>query len=81
MTASKKKDGGHRPIAVGDMFRRLVSRICCSAIQAKASNYLLPAGQLGVGTKGGVEACIHLARLYIDHHCTKFWIYMGVNVV
>ena len=29
LTALRKKTGGYRPIAVGDVIRRLVSRVCC----------------------------------------------------
>lgn len=63
-----KKNGGIRPIAVGDTIRRLTSRLCCSAIQAFLPEVFLPEGQVGVGIRGGLEAAIHATRLYIQEH-------------
>lgn len=62
----KKGNCGFRPIAVGDTFRRLASRLCCSAVRSTASEVLLRYNQLGVGVRGGREASIHLSRLKID---------------
>lgn len=55
----KPNNGGHRPIAVGDSFRRLISRLCCSALHQRASDVLLSHNQLGVGAKGGLETAIN----------------------
>jgi hypothetical protein len=68
-----KKDGGVRPIAVGEILRRLASKCCCSLIQARAQEYFAPL-QVGVGTRGGTEALIHAtASLLEEHgHCDKF---------
>lgn len=65
---NKKNATGYRPIAVGDTFRCLASRLCCSAVLPRVSDLLLPYGQVGVGTKGGLEAAIHLSRLLIERH-------------
>jgi hypothetical protein len=54
----KKKGGGVRPIAVGEVFRRLVSKCFCGCVQAKAQARFLEMGQVGVGVKGGVEAAL-----------------------
>ena len=53
-----KKSGGHRPIAIGETLRRLVSK--CLAIYSKraAVSRLYPL-QLGVGIPGGCEAILH----------------------
>ena len=59
LTALRKKDGGIRPIAVGEVLRRLTSRLCCLAVKPALPQYFLPYGQLGVGVTGGVEAAIH----------------------
>jgi hypothetical protein len=53
-----KKDGGIRPIVVGEVFRRLISKLCVSAVSNVATEYLEPL-QLGVGVQGGCEAVLH----------------------
>jgi Reverse transcriptase (RNA-dependent DNA polymerase) len=60
-----KKDGSIRPIAVGEILRRLVSKCCVHAVMAAASKYLLPF-QVGVGTPNGAEAILHALNRYID---------------
>jgi len=58
----KKKDGdlnNLRPIVVGEVFRRLLSKLCISSISTKTLQDLLQPLQLGVGVSGGVEAIIH----------------------
>ena len=60
-----KKDGGIRPIAVGETFRRLVSKCLNSAIRREAATILSPL-QLGVGVRGGCEIAIHSVRSIID---------------
>ena len=62
LTALRKKTGGYRPIAVGEVIRRLASRLCCAAAKSRLPDLLLPYGQVGVGTKGGLEAAIHTLR-------------------
>ena len=56
--AAKKKSGGRRPIAVGNILRRLASKCTAFAVAERAANLLKP-GQLGVGVRGGCEAIIH----------------------
>ena len=58
LLACRKKNGGHRPIAVGEVLRRLVSK--CLAIQTRpAILSILSPLQLGVGVRGGCEAIVH----------------------
>ena len=59
LTALLKKQGGIRPIAVGEVLRRLISRLCCSAVKADLPDTFLPYGQVGVGVPGGLDAAIH----------------------
>ena len=54
-----KKNGGLRPIAVGEVLRRLISKCISSAVQNEASRILSPL-QLGVGVPGGCEAIVHV---------------------
>merc|ERR1719239_2064394 len=69
--AGKKKDGGLRPIAVGELLRRLVSKCAAAAVADKAAAYFAP-HQLGVGMKGGCEAIIHATRQAVDKAGDKF---------
>ena len=57
-----KKTGGNRPIAVGDVLRRLIGK--CLAQEANSEKKkLLQCLQLSVGVKGGAEAIIHSTQL------------------
>ena len=47
---------------MGEVIRRLASRLCCAAGKSRFPDLLLPYGQVGVGTKGGLEAAIHALR-------------------
>ena len=58
---AKKKDGGIRPIAVGEILRRLVSKAAMRALSKKAEQLLSPL-QLGVGVRGGCETVVHALR-------------------
>ena len=70
LTALHKKQGqaGIRPIAVGEVLRHLISRICCNAVCPKLPDILLPYGQVGVGVPGGLEAAVHSLSHYISQH-------------
>ena len=61
LIAFKKKDGGLRPIAVGETLRRLAVKCAASKLSAKCAEVLFPV-QLGVGVPGGIEAAIHSAH-------------------
>ena len=56
--ACKKKGGGHRPIAVGEVLRRLISKCVCWAVRANAIRILSPL-QVGVGLPVGCKAIVH----------------------
>jgi hypothetical protein len=55
---AKKKCGGHRPIAVGEVLRRLVSKCMAFQVAPEAAELQKPL-QLSVGVPGGCEAIIH----------------------
>ena len=61
LTALRKKDGGIRPIAVGNTFRRLAAKIVTRHVVSSLSVEFSPI-QLGVGIPGGCEAAAHAAR-------------------
>ena len=66
LIAVEKKVGGIRPIAVGGTLRRLVAKVAGAKVMAEMGALLAPR-QLGYGMKGGCEAAVHSARLYLDN--------------
>lgn len=64
LCALNKKDGGLRPIAIGNIFRRLTAKLACGSICSPIGHYLRPK-QLGFATKGGCEAALHATRTYV----------------
>ena len=66
LTALIKKTGGYRTIAVGEVIRRLASKLCCAAVKPQLPDLFLPYGQVGVGIKGGLEAAVHCLRKFIN---------------
>ena len=69
--AAKKKDNSLRPIALGNLIRRLVSKCFSSALASRAAALLGP-HQLGVGTKGGCEAIAHAVRQVVREDPNKW---------
>ena len=63
--AANKKDGGIRPIAIGNLLRRLVAKCCASKLQDKAAAVLGP-HQLGVGVPGACEGIVHTVRKLLE---------------
>ena len=59
--AANKKDSGHRPVAVGNILRRLASKCAAFSLSERAASLLSPL-QLGVGIRGGCEAIVHAIR-------------------
>ena len=59
--AGLKKDGGIRPITVGNIIRRLTAKCCNREVARKAADLLSPL-QLRVGVKVGLEAIIHTVK-------------------
>ena len=64
LLAFNKKEGGLRPIAVGNTLRRLSSKLASGAVMPQAAELLMPM-QLGCGVPGGAEAIVHAARNYV----------------
>ena len=67
LVALKKKDGGVRPIAVGEIWRRWASKLAARYAQSKLNAPL----QLGVGVPNGCEAIIHAAAKLVDEFGDK----------
>ena len=65
LCALAKKDGGIRPIAIGNSLRRLATKVLLSPLMAELRERLQPT-QLGVGTPAGCEAALRATRAYIE---------------
>ena len=66
-TALRKKDGGIRPIAVGNGFRHLASKVGYATVTPSLARQLSPT-QIGVGIQGACEAAVpSIHRYVIDH--------------
>ena len=63
--AAVKKDGSLRPIAVGEILRRLTSKGFSRVSAEKAAGILSP-HQLGVGVPGGCEGIAHTVRQVVE---------------
>ena len=61
-----QKDGGVRPIAVGCTLHRLAAKVASSKVLEDMAA-LLASYQLGYGVKGGAEAAVHSARLFLHN--------------
>ena len=57
-----KIDGTLRPIACGDVFRRLAGKIICASIKKPAAEFLLRHAQVGVAVSAGAESMTYTAR-------------------
>ena len=66
LVALRKEDGGVRPIAVGCTLCRLVTKVVGRKVMEEMGTLLAPR-QLGYGVKGGAEAAVHAARLYLHN--------------
>ena len=64
LIALAKKDGGVRPIAVGCTLHRLAPKVASLKVRDEMAALLAP-HQLGYGVRGGAEAAVHAARLYV----------------
>ena len=61
LIALSKKDGGVRPIAIGNTLRRLAGKCCMLKLSQQLPSTFQP-HQLGVGTTSGAEAIVHACR-------------------
>jgi hypothetical protein len=68
LTPLLKPDGGIRPIAVGTIWRRLVSKVAMKGVGKDMAKYLNDF-QFGVGISGGAEAILHsVNRVLSERH-------------
>ncbi|CAK0886144.1 unnamed protein product [Prorocentrum cordatum] len=67
LTALPKDDGDIRPIAVGEVFRRLTNNILCADVTAEARRLFWPL-QVGVASPLGTETVVHTFQQYVSRH-------------
>ena len=68
LTPLLKPDNGIRPIAVGTIWRRLVSKVSMKGVGKEMVKYLNDY-QFGVGVRGGAEAILHsVNRVVSERH-------------
>ena len=65
LTPLLKPDNGIRPIAVGAIWRRLVSKVAMKKVGKEMVKYLGD-HQFGVGTPNGAEAVLHSANRFLN---------------
>jgi hypothetical protein len=61
----QKKTGGIRPVAVGDVFRRLIGKAILKIHQAEIVDQSLYPVQLGVGVRGATELIAHGVNYFL----------------
>jgi hypothetical protein len=66
LLALRKKSGGFRPIAIGEVLRRLVSKCVVRAVHTSSLTTLSPL-QVGVGVSAGAEAIVHAVNCIQDN--------------
>ena len=67
LLALKKPKGGVRPVAIGEVMRRIVGKCLCATIKEEAQEFFEPL-QVGVACKLGVDAAVHTCRKWANLH-------------
>ena len=70
LVALAKENGDVRPIAVGEVLRRLTSKCLCSAVRSDAQRFF-GSLQVGVACPLGLEAAIHTISQYCERNATS----------
>ncbi|CAI5458948.1 unnamed protein product [Closterium sp. Yama58-4] len=63
-----KPNGDVRPVAIGEVLPRILSRALCIVLRPKMISHFAPCNQLGVGSRSGVEVLAHAFRSAISTH-------------
>ncbi|CAE7316738.1 unnamed protein product [Symbiodinium sp. CCMP2592] len=67
LVAIPKPHGGVRPIAIGEVLRRLTGKCLMHHVRNAAREHFFPA-QLGVAVPAGAEVAVHSVRAWMDRH-------------
>lgn len=80
LIALPKKDSNIRPIAVGEVLRRLVSKCVCVRLRTVFRDILSPT-QYGVAIEDGVVRIIHRVRaLHKIHNMSDSWVWAKIDL-
>jgi hypothetical protein len=72
LLAMPKPKGGIRPIAIGEVLRRIVGKFLCTSVKKEAKTFFHPC-QVGVAFPGGIDAAVHSARSWRHRNATDTW--------
>ena len=67
-----KEDGGLRPIANGEVLRRLTAKYLCELSKEDVHRHLWPL-QIGVASPLGSEIDVHVTRHMVEKECRIIW--------
>lgn len=67
LIASKKKNNGVRPIAIGSIIRKVIGAAIATAIKPDLNDFFTPC-QYGVGVQGGAETVVQGLRIFKPLH-------------
>ena len=70
LVALPKPSGGVRPIAIGELLRRLAGKCLMTMVREEARQYFWPS-QVGVGVKGGAEEAVHTVRAWMQRNSSS----------
>lgn len=70
LVALPKPSQGVRPIAIGELLRRLTAKCLTHEVRADAKAYLWPA-QVGVAVKAGGEVAVHTLRAWVGRRAAS----------
>ena len=65
LIALPKASGDVRPIAIGEVFRRVTAKCICAQMKSEFSNFFSPL-QHGVSTEGGTDLLLHHIQLLLE---------------
>ena len=67
LTALPKKDNGIRPVAVGEVWRRLTAKCLCNSYKEQSGSFFFPQ-QIGVGQRLGTGIGLETARQWMNRN-------------
>ena len=76
LIALPKSSGDVRPIAIGEVFRRITAKTICSQYKDSFSKFFAPL-QHGIATDGGADLLVHDVQLLLGSH--KDWLVMKTD--
>ena len=65
--ALAKPKGGLRPIAIGEILRRIAGKCLCAVVKEEAQTFFPPL-QVGVACPAGADAAVHSCRDWVLQH-------------